>query len=402
MVVLGTVTGCSGGDSQWPSPPVKIDLNHSHGPDLQGTEFSRDGKYVCVAWYHSESLSGLPLRMVFDTEGNRVHGLVNTTGKFTLEAAKAFPRILPRTSEHLLSSDIESLKACTPFGPWLTDAGGWGFNHDLTLGLRLVNPRSGYDGSKLTLPADGLTVWTAELWQLAPRERRLWSADLPPEIGVLGPVEFFARDGKPYILLAFGGCHAYILSQADGQLIETISHRGEVQPVPANRPKDWEPHSERRDSDQRGHQIAFSPSRNLLAFGQIAGKGVVVISLETPSHIVFNDDTVPELPSPAGGIWSVGRVEFAAGGNFLIVESHFGGRGTSRSYRPTVILDTRTWKRVWWENSSIISGVSLSADGKQLACFRQTRWTTKLEIGPFRQNETSRSLKEPSDDTEKK
>jgi hypothetical protein len=372
LMARGAASDADEAGPPWPAGPARVDLT-GLGFEVAQLELSQDGRHVC-AWGWLPPLIGDYQRdpgraAVFDLAGRAVQEALDQDGRLT----GTFFDLFPATAWRVAYADF------------VKKAGGWGFTANLDWGVRLVEPREPnlFGGRPASLTDAAPRNWTVELWRLRPERVRLWATrPLPDAVQGLETVGFFERGGVPLILLAFGGREAAILSRADGSLVEMFTY-GHIE-------TDDEAVAYKRkfgldlsDGDPAlrftTHAMAFEPSRRWVACGAFWGRRVRVVSADPPHETVFEAHGGDSPWQPAGGVWRVQRVEFAAGGRYLIAEYHFGGRGTLLVMEPTEIYDTRTWQIVWQEESLSISDVSLSPDGQTLA-FRRS---SVLEIGRF-------------------
>jgi hypothetical protein len=376
-------------EPQWPGKSVRIDLTR-YGKYLPHVEFSTDSTMVCAFWetthQHGSTTVGPPLKIVFDIHGEIVPGTVSAKGGLTEAYIRRFPRSVARVSGMVHDPLADSLKLSTPYPDFLQGAGGWGFNNDFSLGIRQVKPRSAWNGRpNQDLHEDsGFALWTLELWRLLPKKEQVWNVELPEPTAAIEDVLFFRRDGKNLMALATHPGEGYILSLDDGRVVSRIRYNSfDSERPPKNAISD--------DSAGpfKASQFSFDPSRDWLACGTSEGRGVRVFSLHSSAKLIFETNVYDNPHLPKGGKWSVEHVEFAAGGQYLVVERHFGGRGTGIRVNATEVFETKTWRKVWWKNSEYISSVCVSPDGKKMAFVRSNFMHNRsfLEIGSFVETE---------------
>ncbi|MHC4399729.1 MAG: hypothetical protein ACYTG0_08620 [Planctomycetota bacterium] len=316
LAAFGISVGCSSeGDlypehePKWSAEPARAQLPDC-GESTANVEFSSDGSLLCVRWLSSgRNGTGPPLRLVFDLVGRPVTEVIGPGGLFAEGCLERFPASVPRTSTPWGWYVLESLKTYTGFKEFLKDAGGWGFSRDFTLALRLVNPRTP-GGKPVVLPSGGRKVWSAELWRLAPAKQRVWGVDLPPRIVRLALADFFQRGEKRYVLVAFDGDTAHVLSQDDGALVSTFTYGHiETREEMAARRGKFNLDSEPFDVDMKfsPHEFSFDPKRGLLACGSFHDRRVPIVSVDSPGRPCSKRTrmtTHTSLPGGAGW-WSV-------------------------------------------------------------------------------------------------
>jgi hypothetical protein len=394
VVIASGVFLCVARDEpKWSATPVKIDIT-KYGEYDPRLEFSADGTMVCAFWektyQHGDSKIGPPLRIVFNAaNGKIVEEAVDAMGRLTAAYVSRFPRSVPRSSGVVHDPLDESLKASMQFPSFLRGARGWGFNSDFSLGIRLTNPRSPWNGRQnADLHTDsGYALWAAELWRLSPKRERLWTVDLPENTADLAEVMFFLRGGKKLIALALHPGEGYILSQDDGKVVERLRFNSFIdEKSPTN-----VIHGD-ATGPFKASEFSFDPVHSWLACGAFTGKGVRVFRLDDHQKPVFETGVYDDPYLPKGGVWSVGRVEFTNGGKYLIVDRRFAGRRTWKRADATDIYNTKTWQKVWTKDSEYISSVCMSPDGNKMAFVRSNSTHSKsfLEIGSFSESEAGR------------
>ncbi|MGA2616892.1 MAG: hypothetical protein ABSF26_04725 [Thermoguttaceae bacterium] len=355
--------------------------NDEYPPRL---EFSSDSTMICAYWSstyrHGDKRTGPPLRVVFKaSDGSIVADAVDSHSRLVGTYLRQFPRSVPRTSGMTYAPTNLSVRLATPFPDFLRDSGGWAFNNDFTLGVRMVNPRDVFPPHEKKDLVGGPHLWAIELWRLSPEAKRIWAVDVPDKVADLEEGAFCKLGGKDVVFLAFHpsrfGC---LFSQEDGKVVRTIPYG----------PTQRRSLELRDEEEERGYPHTFSidSTRNLLASGDFTGRRIRVVAIEDGGKLVFEAHAADAPDRPRGGVWSVERVEFAANGRYLIATYHFGGRGTWRTATPTEIYDTKTWQKVWQDDDKAIRQIIVSPDGKKMAYLRAgtlLRATLALEIVPF-------------------
>ena len=201
------------------------------------------------------------------------------------------------------------------------------------------------------------------------KQRTLWSKDIPT-----------FQDAKKLILIPgatqtialvlFGGMKGVLLDAGTGNFVTEFSYgpvesRDEVK----SRKERFRLDLPEDDPALRfsGTSFAVEPRNRLLAVGCMNDRRVRVLTLDPPYRLLLELHSDEHPRRPEGGSWRVDRVDFAANGRFLIVESYFAGRGTRKVLRPTEIYETEGWKKVWETNDATIQAVTLSPDGTKIA-----------------------------------
>jgi len=223
------------------------------------------------------------------------------------------------------------------------------------------------------------------MWGLSDPQKLLWRTDMPPLAVKPRVVGLLNREEDGPVLIAVTGQQIVEVDNRTGQIRRSFTPGPiESDQEAAKRKKrfrlsvaDTDP-SLKFSSFALGHDTA----NGLLACGAFFDKRVRVVRVSSPDRVLFeaNTDVHPALPK--GGQWGVRRVEFFAGGKYLLAEYHFGGRGTSVVSEPTEIFEIATWKVVWREDDVTTRAVTLSPDGKLLALLR----SNTLEVRRFEPN----------------
>lgn len=358
-------------EKYWDKEPIRIVLNTYTNISRIigiGLEYSRDSKLIYASGYTNIEGNYKKFRdygVVFDFRGNRVIEATDATGALQEKYVRMFPDTAWRSY----------------FADFIVNAGAWGFSQDFRYGIRTLLDLDQDDGNlgekALERYKHGL-----ELWQFTPEKKRLWSSEPLLRLRLTG---FLSITGRMDIVAACDGTEGYILSGDTGELIDTFTY-GHIETD-----EEAEAYRKRFRLNVRvrdpmllfsSHIFSFDPRNRLLACGATHGLRVRVVSMEKPFAMIFEANTDDNPTKPRGGVWTIQRVEFA--GRYLIVEYEFGGRETSKFYRPTEIFEIDSWKVVWRENSTDIRRVRLSPDGKKMALINSEDGRDILEIGDFK------------------
>jgi hypothetical protein len=370
-VIAGATCGCAGKqypvvEPNWPGEFLRVNFQRyvQARRDRTRVLLSADNKSLCVWWVPwtregAMNASKGPLGfLVFDAGGKLV-------------ADSADPNLTPCEALR----DFPSFAWRWRFRDFLKNASAWGFSADSTEGVRLFK--------------DGPSQFHAEMWRLSPQQNMAWARALPT--GVVdtdAPVHILSRPDLRAVLVPISGREGVLLSRDDGTLIDQFRF-GTIESFGTR-------NRFRLPLLGGGPSVRFSsgdtsvdPSGRLIACGCVDDRRVRVVSIDPPHKMVFEANTNDHAERPRGGVWSVTRVEFVSQGKYLLVEYHFGGRGTRVTYNPSDIFDTATWRKVWHENSLEVRSVTLSPDGKKMAFIRGDY----VEVGPFQPNVASAKAK---------
>ncbi|MEI6077253.1 MAG: hypothetical protein WCS94_16860 [Verrucomicrobiota bacterium] len=321
--------------------------------------FSTDGRSVC-AWWWPHQKSG-------DYEKNPVDFLVvDTSGRLLGNSHTTNRNELLRENPSIAWREMRQ--------DFVTNSVGWGFyGAPPSKGLRIQST------------GDVWGPYVAEMWALSDPQKLLWKTDMPPLAVKPRVISLLNREEGGPVLIAITG----------QQIIEVDNRTGQIRrgftPGPIESDQEAVKRKKRfrlsvADTDPSlkfgSFALSHDTAHGLLACGAFFDKRVRVIRVSSPDRIHFeaNTDVHPALPK--GGQWGVRRVEFLAGGKYLLAEYHFGGRGTSVVSEPTEIFETATWRVVWREDDLDTRAVTLSSDGMLLALLR----TNTLEVRRFEPN----------------
>ena len=359
----------------WSVAPMSIDLSAYPGEGEYISRFSQDSNYIGITWWATRTESsdiGSPLRVVFNMKGEEIKEAVEKGGLLTPKYSKILPDLIPRSFGRLSYSEI--IKSGMQSSSFLKEARGWAFDDNFAKGARILLP--GIPMSEF--PADiGGKRYTLEMWQLFPVSSRLWSLELPDPFASIYMVELFSAANQDFVFV--GESHrGYIISYDNKPELLQFAYSQSI-------PKHLS--SESIDKDKQGFCAnAFSLDRIglRLACGDSLSRRIAIFSIPH-EKLVCELNASEQFSFPKGGYWEVSELQFV-GGKYLIAEYLFAGRGTKVQFEPTDIIDTKTWEKVWTENSQEISSVQISPDGKKLAFIRHLSDRQILEIGPFQPN----------------
>jgi hypothetical protein len=304
--------------------------------------------------------------VVFDLHGNQISEATDSTGQLVREFIANFPRISWRQKFTDFLSSTEHI-----------DVTLWGFPKNHTNGFRYLR--------HIELP---FSYGTAEFWQFSPEHSKVWSTEIPEKTAEHGMVDFFEDGGQEFVLIAFGGTGAYILSEETGKCIEHFEYRNLDSHGFKSSGQDSRPNLQKNDRNSLSfapYRFSFDAERGLLACGDANSRMLRIISVERPHKIVFEANLEDNPRQPSGGTWSVSECSFEANGKYLMIGYQYSGRLTDKSYRPVEIFDTSDWHLVMRINDpQITSSIlpAISPDAKFLAIIKDG-W---LEIGGFREN----------------
>jgi hypothetical protein len=370
LYVFCLFLGCSQSDHNeiiWRSPPLTVDIT-KYGPKPQVIEFSTDNKYLCAAWPLGESNILTP-RLIFNMQGNIITNGISPVGDIDPEYVPLFRKVLPISSSGCNWLSIVHDKTLSPQWEFIQKAESWVCNNDLSLGLR-INKRGYPESKKLQI---------AELMRLD-TNNKVWEVELPIKIVDLAEGGFFEIEGKNYILLAYEGSRAIVLSQESGEIIYEFFYNRKITDDESLYNIETMPYRD-RGLGFWNSTAAFDSTKKLLACGESTGKRVRVYSLTKNGTLIFEANANEDFDKPSGGIWQVDRLEFAASGNYLIADYSFGGRSTDQQYHVTDIFDTSTWSLKWKIQSSNISSLTISPNGEKAALIYHINNKIELEIG---------------------
>jgi hypothetical protein len=367
LAVAVALTGCFGSttvavaastDKVRPQP-TRIELGQSLPAerDVVKLLFSTNGQMI-YAWWHDWRVVAAD------------HGYIRQPDEFRVFSLSGRQLCSSRDTNHsLVWSNFPSVAWRDTQATFVTDAVGWIFDPAYAWGVRVF---------KMS------TLWNVriECWSLpqASGAAPLWSREIEKAFSCR-PIAAVGSRGEE-LLFTMQRAKAMILSWRTGETIRefTLGHVETAQEA-AGRKRKFGLEFERDDPSLyfSPHVFSYDAERRLLACGASYDKRVRVVDIGPPVRVVFEANTDANPGKPHGGTWNVSRVDFVAGGKYLIVAYDFGGRLTSLSIDSTEILDTRTWNPVWKEDDRRIGSVTLSPDASLLAYVRDK----VLEIIPF-------------------
>lgn len=345
----------------WAEPPVRTSLPEYLGDGIK-LEFAADSSRSLLAWSIPLDVPGnyliQPVHEVVIDERGQIVASVQAGNDLPQSFAASFPRVAWRQPQYAFLNGIKDLNA-------------WGFSAD---GKYTITDRYTSNDRR---PEHRVI----ELWDRASKAL-VWSK--PSPCGFFGTsmpeqIVFERYRGQDAILMALDGDEAVVLAAVDGSVLDRFTYGPpNTDESEAAYRKKFHLH-ELESAGFSASEVDLDLQRRLVACGDLHSRRVRVVQLDPPHNLVveLNADDPPNRPW--GGCWYVFRVRFA-GGKYLIVDYHFGGRGTSRVYDSTEIYEVGTWQRCWYQNDAETAAVTISPDGARLA-LRRGR---VLEIGPFR------------------
>jgi hypothetical protein len=361
----------------WRSPPCRINIEQFYNSGNEGYEFSSDSKLICI-WkfpdftdrdYHFRPATYPVQCAVFDLNGQLQGNATNGNGFLTDLYKAQFPKTFRRQA----CSDWFS-----SFGTNTSDYVVMACNvsPDNTLGMRIVAGRKGVDPH-----TEGFSP-IVELWRLSPIKVRIWSKQIPERtIFENGLVDCFQMDNKTFILAAFQGRNAFVLSQDTGDIVDRFTY-GPEETEAELRAREKLFRLDARDDFvvrfQAGY-LAFDPERRVLALGDAYDMRLRIVSVDPPHAVLFEAHTSENHHTPWPGDWTIMSVGIEAH-KFVVVSYMWANRLFGEGYdcEEAFSLDTR--KLVWSATNDGISFGSpyVSPDGKMMAIGKD-KW---LEIGP--------------------
>jgi len=345
-------------EPEWHKQPLKISLSEyvDYGKEHPQLEFATNDQMICLWWWPSRKTGDYtkePVEwVVFDVQGKMLASSSNSW-ETTSPLLRHFPGIAWRLFQQ----------------NFVKDAIGCGFSPELSYGLRVLPSKTGPP--------------SAELWDLHPPPKSIWTAVLPP--AALSHIRFaglIPAEGPPAALVDLNGQEAVLLDGATGHQVDVFSYGHiESDKEAVIRKRKFRLATTDGDPSLRFDVLSFSldPVHGHLACGSLSDRRVRVVTTGREHRTVFEANTDDHPQKPRGGSWRVNRVQFLAGGLYLLAEYRFGGRGTGEVLEPTDIFSTETWSRVWQENTPSVRSVTLSCDGKKMAYLRES----VIELGEF-------------------
>lgn len=318
--------------------------------DFPQTEFSKTGEHICL-WL---GLSLGPVAFqVFDISGRKLGGSESPDYSGLLGE---FPAIAWRWNR------TEFVKGAN-FGG--TEA--FGFNADLSRGIRVV------------VPTNGVGPVVAEMWDLLEPPHRLWTQTLGQlqqvsSLRYAKPIGRFCewRSGSAFIQLSGRSC-----AELDARTGE-VRRRFTFGPIESFADARAQAKKLGWPEGDAGHLIFgagcsdYDEKRTWIACGSWYDRRVRVFDVGRPEKLLFETYANAQPVRPGVGEWRVEEVKFLAGGSYLKAEYGFSAR-RGKAKRVLEIYETGSWRTVWQSGDAKLHGVTLAPDGRTMAYVRDAK-----------------------------
>jgi hypothetical protein len=330
--------------------------------------FADDGQHILAWWQFGELDSTYPTKFVlFDSTGKLI-GQWNETN--SLKYLHGFPALEWKwTQKSFLRPPSEKAIEAVAF------------SSDFSRGCRiLVQLLPGSQGAVL---GAGLSpVYNLEMWTLSEPKRLLWCTQLPldgnkcannPElVGLLNNWTI-----EP-LLIRLNNKWCAEMDPQTGQITRTFTFG----PIGTSENAGLEAKQFRGLEDASREFLiascAFDPMRHLIACGSSENEEIRVLDAFDPIKLMFESHATHNKKNQRRAKWRVPRMEFLAGGRYLITEKQFESRFGPYKHI-TEIFDSASWQVVWRSSDPGITSVTLSPNAQTIAYL----YKATLVIGSF-------------------